>query len=392
MSKLITRCVAVFSAVTFAACGGVDRDEQQVSNANRLFTQTNESDNAVLVFSRNQDGTLSPATRVSTGGRGTNGENFLMGGKVEPDSLASNHSVIVTSDQRYLFVVNSGDATVSTFSLDLGTRMPRLMRVSATGGERPTSLAYSNGILYVTHQTGEQQLRAYRVESNGVLTQIGAYTVVQANALPTSVTTSPDGTAVVVNVPFAGPGGAELNRIVTFPVQSDGRLGAALSISSQSPVPFGGLFARDGLKSVFVSANASGSLNTYTLSRSTLQSLSGPVVSGENAACWIAITPDNRFVYVGNGAGTVSSYSLDANGRAALLNAVAALEPAVNGQATSLAGDSWISPDGKYLYQGYLGADKVVAYAIESEGSLRKLGEQPAHTASGVSLQGMAGV
>ncbi|MGC3029543.1 hypothetical protein ACPUER_31180 [Burkholderia sp. DN3021] len=77
--------------------------------------------------------------------------------------------------------------------------------------------------------------------------------------------------------------------------------------------------------------------------------------------------------------------------RAMLLNAVAALEPAVNGQATSLAGDSWISPDGKYLYQGHLGADKVVAYAIESDGS-RKPGEQPVHTTSGVSLQVVAGV
>jgi len=118
-----------------------------------------------------------------------------MGGKIKPDSLASNHSVIVTSDQRYLFVVNSGDATVSTFLLNPRTRMPSLMRVSATGGERPTSLSYSNGILYVSHQTGEHQLRAYRVESTGVLTQIGAYTVVQANALPTSVTVSPDGTS-----------------------------------------------------------------------------------------------------------------------------------------------------------------------------------------------------
>ncbi|KVZ37603.1 lactonase family protein [Burkholderia ubonensis] len=390
--KLRILCVAAIAAVTLAACSGAGNDEQQIISSARLFTQTNESDNAVLVFSRNRDGTLSPATRVSTGGHGTNGENFLMGGKVEPDSLASNHSVIVTSDQRYLFVVNSGNATVSTFSLDPRTRMPSLMRVSATGGERPTSLAYSKGILYVSHQTGEHQLRAYRIENNGLLTQIGAYTVVQPNALPTSVTVSPDGTMVVVNVPFAGPGGAALNRIVIFPVQSDGRLSAASSIASQSPAPFGGLFVRDRLKNVFVSADASGALNTYTLSQSTLQSLSGPIVSGQDAACWIAITPDNRFVYVGNGSGTVSSYSLDATGRAMVLNAVAALEPAVNGRVTSLAGDSWISPDGKYLYQGYLGADKVVAYAIEGDGSLRKLGEQPVHTASGVSLQGMAGV
>ncbi|MGU8079320.1 lactonase family protein [Burkholderia pyrrocinia] len=391
MLKLRSLYAAAFAAVTLAACSGGGGDVQSV-NADRLFTQTNETDNAVLMFTRNRDGTLSTGVRVPTGGHGTDGVSYFAGGGVAPDSLASDHSVIVAPDGSRLFVVNSGDATVSVFALDPSTHAPTLLSVTPTGGQLPTSLAYRSGVLYVTHQKGEQQLRAYRVEGNGRLTQLGAYALVQTDALPTSVAASPDGASVVVNVPLAGPGGAQLNRIVTFPVLADGRLGAPTTSDAQSPVPFGGAFAHGSLGGVYASADASGAFNTYALSQGALRGLSGPIVSGQAAACWLAITPDNRYVFVGNGAGTVSSYTLDASGRATLLNAVAAQEPPVNGLPTSLAGDSWISRDGRFLYQTYLAADKVVVYAIQRDGSLTKVDEQRAGTRSGVSLQGMAGI
>ena len=390
MLKLRSLYAAVFTAATLAACSGGGGDVQSV-NADRLFTQTNETDNAVLMFTRNRNGTLSPGVRVPTGGHGTDGISYFAGDVVAPDTLASNHSVIVAPESNRLFVVNSGDATVSVFALDPATHAPTLLHVTSTGGQLPTSLAYRSGVLYATHQKGDRQLRAYRVENDGRLTQIGAYALVQTDALPTSVAASPGGTSVIVNVPLAGPGGAQLNRIVTFPVLADGRLGAPSTSDAQSPVPFGGAFAHGSLGGVYASADAGGGFKTYALSQGTLRGLSGPIVSGQAAACWLSITPDNRYVFVGNGAGTVSSYALDANGRATLLNAVAAQEPPVTGLATSLAGDSWISPDGKFLYQTYLAADKVVVYAIGGDGSLSKVDEQPAGTRSGVSLQGMAG-
>ncbi|WP_241332076.1 lactonase family protein [Burkholderia cenocepacia] len=390
MLKLRSLYAAALAAATLAACSG-GSDVQSV-NADRLFAQTNETDNAVLMFTRSRDGTLSPGVRVPTGGHGTDGASYFAGGVVAPDSLASNHSVIVAPESNRLFVVNSGDATVSVFALDPSTHAPTLLRVTPTGGQLPTSLAYRAGVLYVTHQKGDQQLRAYRVESDGRLTQLGSYALVQADALPTSVAASPDGSSIVVNVPLAGPGGAQLNRIVTFPVLADGRLGVPSAGNAQSPVPFGGAFAHGNLGGVYASADASGAFNTYALAQGVLRGLGGPVESGQAAACWLSITPDNRYVFAGNGAGTVSSYALDANGRATLLNAVAAQEPPVSGLATSLAGDSWISPDGKFLYQAYLAADKIVAYAIHADGSLTKVDEQPAGTRSGVSLQGMAGI
>jgi 6-phosphogluconolactonase (cycloisomerase 2 family) len=103
------------------------------------------------------------------------------------------------------------------------------------------------------------------------------------------------------------------------------------------------------------------------------------------------ITPDGKVAFVGNGSGAISSFSIDAQGQIKLLKAEAAVEPSVLAGVTSVAGDSWISPDGKYLYTAYLGDDKVVAYAIRLNGSLAKLGETVIGTATKLSLQGLVG-
>jgi len=115
-------------------------------------------------------------------------------------------------------------------------------------------------------------------------------------------------------------------------------------------------------------------------------------VTGQAAPCWLAITPDNKFVYVSSGSGTVSLFSLDANGKLALANASAATEPAILTTTSAFANDSWISSDGKFLYQDYAGDDKIVAYSIGANGSLTKIGEQPVNTQSKISLQGLAGI
>jgi 6-phosphogluconolactonase (cycloisomerase 2 family) len=116
-------------------------------------------------------------------------------------------------------------------------------------------------------------------------------------------------------------------------------------------------------------------------------------VTGQTAPCWVVITPDNRFAYVSSGSGVVSLFTVDTSGHLTLANVSAATEAATQpaASASSFANDSWISPDGKFLYQDYAGDDKIVAYSIGSNGALTKLGEQPADTVSKISLQGLAG-
>jgi len=71
----------------------------------------------------------------------------------------------------------------------------------------PTSLAFANGVLYMTNQHGSQQLDAYRVGSDGKLTEIGQHRTIQPSLLPTQVALSPDGKYVVVDVRSLATGG-----------------------------------------------------------------------------------------------------------------------------------------------------------------------------------------
>ncbi|MFM0739247.1 beta-propeller fold lactonase family protein [Paraburkholderia xenovorans] len=388
-----TLAVTAAMSTLLAACGG-SSDKLTPAPVSQLFAQTNDSTNAVVQFIRNADGTLTSKGSIQTGGKGTNGVNYFMGNIVAPDALTSNNSLILSTDKTRLFVANAGDNTVSTFSISSSGDI-NLLAVSPTGGTRPTSLAYLNGVLYVTHQQGAQELGAYRVGQDGKLTAIAQYTVVQQDALPTQVAVSPDGKFVVVNGFLKTVNPVQpANALLAFPINADGSLGTAVSSTSAGIGPFGGRFGSGSLASSYVVTEAAGdTASSYSLaSNGTFSTVSGPVtVTGQAAPCWLAITPDNKFVYVSSGSGTVSLFSLDASGKLTLSNATAATEAGVSSSTSSFANDSWISPDGKYLYQDYAGDDKIVAYSIATNGALTKIGEGPVTTQSKISLQGLTG-
>ncbi len=46
---------------------------------------------------------------------------------------------------------------------------------------------------------------------------------------------------------------------------------------------------------------------------------------------------------------------------------------AINGVVSSGPSDSWLSPDGAYLYQIYGNASKLVGYATQPDGSLKEI-------------------
>jgi hypothetical protein len=46
---------------------------------------------------------------------------------------------------------------------------------------------------------------------------------------------------------------------------------------------------------------------------------------------------------------------------------------ALNGTTSGGPSDSWISPDGAYLYQIYGNASKLIGYAVQADGSLTEI-------------------
>lgn len=361
--------------------------------ASQLYTQTNETANAIVHFTRNADGTLVRAESTPTSGAGTNAVG--VGGATAPDSLASQHSLVISADHTMLFVVNAGDDSISSLAIDQKTGATSLLKKSAaTAGHFPNSLAVSNGTVYATFLSGTSSLAAYKVGADGSLSQIGAYDLTTLGALPaaaapTQSVVSPDGKTLVVNA------GTATNAIMTFPIQADGTLGMPVTSAAVVTSPFAGEFVPGAAQPTYLATDASEvKLDELSLAAGAFTQTSSAAASGipgVGAPCWLALAPNGQVAFVGNGSGAISSYAIGASGLT-LLNPTAATEPGVKTGVNAVAADSWISADGKFLYTAYLGDDKVVAYSIGLSGSLAKIGEQVVGTSSGLSLQGLVGI
>jgi hypothetical protein len=115
------------------------------------------------------------------------------------------------------------------------------------------------------------------------------------------------------------------------------------------------------------------------------------LATGQGASCWLSITPNGKWAYVGNGSGSISVYSISATGALTLVNATASNE------ALGVAGDSWISADGKYLYSTFLKDGSVIAYSInDMTGAITKVGNKiqvtPVNSPSSSTMQGLVGI
>jgi 6-phosphogluconolactonase (cycloisomerase 2 family) len=112
----------------------------------------------------------------------------------------------------------------------------------------------------------------------------------------------------------------------------------------------------------------------------------GPLVPLDTSAgkpselCWLAITPDDRLVFTTNfGYSNISSYRIVSTELAIAKDPACPKVPgdgtfrAFNGTVSSGPSDSWITPDGAYLYQIYGNAAKLAGYAIQPDGSLNEI-------------------
>jgi 6-phosphogluconolactonase (cycloisomerase 2 family) len=142
--------------------------------------------------------------------------------------------------------------------------------------------------------------------------------------------------------------------------------------------PFGGDFTRSG---VFVVTEAAGAeigqaaVSSFSLAGAPgVRFISNSVGDTRTEVCWTVITPDDRYAYVTNFAdGTISSYTIGADGSVRLLNPVAG--------TTSLGElsirDNGITEDGRYMYAIDIFSRMVHWWRVQSDGSLVASGTVP---------------
>jgi 6-phosphogluconolactonase len=319
------------------------------SDKSAVYTSTNSaSGNRVLAFDASGSGALSPAGSLATGGNGTG------------TGLGSQGAVALTKAGRFLYVVNAGSDSISTFSVR--HRGLKLTDVTPSGGDQPISLTAHRGLVYALN-AGSGTITGFTRDHNGGLTPLAGSTEPIGGSGPAQVEFSNDGGTLVVT-------NKDTNTIDTFVVGSNGTPGAAQSQPSEGDTPFGFDFDKRGhliVSEAFGGAAGASAVSSYSLDSSgLLTTISPSVADNEAAACWISITKNGRFAYTTNtGSGSISSYFVGHDGSLGLLEQVAAAT-GTGSTPTDLAQTA----SSRVLFALLPGTGEVAAYRVAGDGEL----------------------
>jgi 6-phosphogluconolactonase (cycloisomerase 2 family) len=395
-----------------------------MARGGHLYLQTNETRNCVVHYRRAADGTLIDAGRVYTGGAGSGEFKPISGQESAPNAFEGAASVILSPERRFLFVTNGGNNSVSSFAVAEDGGLT-LVDCEPTGnpvmGKSGTakSLAFSasKGILYVLHSFGPDHLRLMSVDGKGKLTaRKESYTVNtkdKTDRVPTMAVLSPDGKFLLVGTTFDQPiahtglypdgspilwvptadgkyrviasNAPDPDGLIVFPVREDGALGTASFQDGKAGSPFYlaflhsrpdtfiiGYAVGDGCAMATIDAN--GKLNVGPLMKVDTS------VGLPSELCWLAVSPDDRFVYATNfGYSYVSSFRINSKGLEIAKDPASPRVPGdgtargLNTVVTSGPADSWVTPDGAFFYQIYGNAAKLIGYATQPDGSLTEM-------------------
>ena len=348
MKMLVAVLTAVLLIISAAAvCAENSQDDAAVG---AVYTMTNAAkNNEVVIFNRDDDGILTKAGSVSTGGAGS-------GGGLDP--LGSQGSLILNREKRWFFAVNAGSNEISVFQV-VPDGLKFVDKVSS-GGVFPVSLTIFHDLVYVLNAGASPNITGFRLSHRGELSPLTTSTRSLGAGGFAQVGFDPEGeTLVVTDKPN--------NKILVFSV-GHGGLPSMNPVTSPSNglTPFGFIFDKRGHLLV-VEAGTNAVSSYKILPDDTLQVISPSMPNGQKAACWIAGN-ERGYIFTANpGTHSISAYRLMARqGSIMLLNGAAGLGNTPLDLSTTV--------NGRFLYALDPGNGTIDMFQIERDGSLTNLG------------------
>jgi 6-phosphogluconolactonase len=329
--------------------------------------------NRVFAWGVSQTGTLSPIGRFATGGRGTGTTETPLAGPVDGiDPLASQGSLTLDSNGRFLYAVNAGDGSVTVFRV-LGNGSLLRWDRERTHGRYPVSVTTQGRWVYVVNVNDPANgdpatITGFRIGHNGTLAPIPNSTrgLSAPNARPSQVSITPDGGHVVVTE-------RETNVVSVFEIQANGTLTNLVTTPSPRPAPFGFDFA--GSSTLIVSEAApmdpaGSSASSYHLASGVASVVSPGVLNGQMASCWVTVSPNDAYAYVSNTAShTVTTYAI---GNGGTLTVQQAAVPTDGPGSAPIDAD--ITSSGSLYLQLLGGKGTIAVYSVAANGDLTLIG------------------
>ncbi len=403
--------------------GGVSDDGANAA-AGAMYALTNQHDpsqqisspdlasepdriNQIVAYSRDANGELVQIGLYDTGGLG---ENIRNSGA---NPLASQDPLIVSKDRRFVFAVNPGSESISSFSInDDFTLTPASLNVSTSGesgAQNPVSLTVFEDILYVVN-TGNfvdaagveldtlpadrnrtnASIIGFRIAEDGTLTELAGSETTTVGANAGSIEFTEDGSDLYITQ-------RRTNEIIHIgmddnflPITYDSGEQRVNAIASITPQPFGtDLYPAENGTFLLVSEGNNGAPGLSALSSYRVEdngSLTGislssgvvgdPLVTGFTFGCWVEFveTPTGDFAYVSNTPdGTITSYAVGDEGGLTLLESLAG-DAGITGDDTQNGGgvlDAEIVYP--YLYQVVNNDGRIAQFEIGADGSLERM-------------------
>jgi 6-phosphogluconolactonase len=324
-----------------------------------IYLMNNQVPNSISVFNLFVNGSLWLAGTYPTGG---NGDPVAQPGDPPTDPLASQGSLILTQDNRFLLAVNAGSNELSLFRIKGDTLVP--IEKVASGGTRPISVTQHGSLVYVLNEGNSPNISGFRFESRETLAPLMGSTRPLdggGNVDPAEVSFSPDGSLLVVTQKASG-------TITTYTVGADGLPNGPITNKSNGITPFGFAFTKDNTAIVaeaFDGESGRAAVSSYNLLGSALGLVSASVPNKQTATCWVAITADGRYAFTSNtGSNTISSYQIQTDGT------VDVLQPgAIDNGPGSAPID--LALTGQHLFVHLAGNRALSAFRILSGGQLQ---------------------
>ncbi len=349
---------ALMATAGSAAARQVSHNAGHTGAGADVFVQTdNLAGNAIAVYDRAGDGTLTAAGTYATGGNG----GQLVGSVV--DHLGSQGSLQYDAGAHLLFAVNAGSDSVSVFEVN-GDQL-HLREVIGSGGDFPVSIALHGDLVYVLNARDGGSIQGYRLVGGGLVPIPGSHRSLGLDpaATPQFVNTpgdiafSPDGRQLLVTTK------ANTNAIDVFAIGGSGRPSAAPVVNTEAgDVPFAVAFT--GSDQVAVGEAGPNAVASFKLSGNGTLTPIGMVGTGGAATCWLI--DDGPVLFAGNAGSATESSVLSAPSGALSLAATTGTDPGTVDAATS--------PDGHLLYVQTGGNGIVDEFRVGSAGSLTEIG------------------
>ncbi len=305
MYQFLMKTKALMGAAILALALGISLPAAAV-----VYTASNEaSGNQVIAFDIDSRGNITEIGRFDTQGLGTGAP------------LGNQGALTTDASDRWMFVVNPGDGSLTSFrlqaaGLEFVNRLP-------SGGSRPISVTVFGTLVYVLNEgdgvSADHNLRydnisGFRFTGGGILVPIPDSTrIIDSKQLtaPAQVGFNKSGTVLLVTEKAT-------DTLTTFVMQQDGTPALTpLKRPSAVPTPFGFAFGdRDFVFITEANGGGPGVTASYRIDRETgaVSNLVDLIHQG-NAACWTVLSSDQTIGYTTNTAdGTVSLYRINFNG------------------------------------------------------------------------------